>query len=97
MNSQKEDLNFLDIVRDSEEKPHNTCTTQLVISIVFEISYCIGSSKQNSKTKMSTSSALHFHSVFDIKLISFFDELQHFFWQSLILDCLYLDRGKKKP
>ena len=42
-------LNSLDVVRHSVEKPHNTRTTQLVSFIVFESSYCIGSSKQKSK------------------------------------------------
>ena len=38
----------LDAFRQSVEKPHNTSTKQLVSSIVFESSYCIGSSEHNS-------------------------------------------------
>ena len=38
----KRRLNSLDVLRHSVEKPHNTCTTQLVNSVIF------GSSKQNS-------------------------------------------------
>ena len=45
----KRRLNSLDIVRHSVEKPHNTCTTQLVSTIVFENSYFIGNSEQNRK------------------------------------------------
>ena len=30
-------------------------------------------------------------------LICIFEEMQHFFWQSLTLPCFYLERGKKKP
>ena len=45
----KKRLNFLDVVRNSVEKAHSTCTTQLFSSIVFESSYFIGSSEQNSK------------------------------------------------
>ena len=45
----KRRLNSLDVVRHSVEKPHKTCNTQVVSSIVFESSYCIGSSQQNSK------------------------------------------------
>ena len=45
----KRRLNSLAVVRHSVQKPRNTCTTQLVNSIVFESSYCIGSSEQNNK------------------------------------------------
>ena len=44
----KRRLNSLDVLRHSVEKPHNTCTTQLVNSVIFESSYFIGSSKQKS-------------------------------------------------
>ena len=47
----KRKLNSLNVFRHSAEKPHNTCTTQVVSSIVFESSYCIGSSQQNSKNE----------------------------------------------
>ena len=46
-------LNSLDIFRHSVEKPHNTCTTQLISSIVFESSYFIGSSEQNSEKEFN--------------------------------------------
>ena len=42
-------LNSLDVFRHLVEKPHNTCTTQLVSSVVFESSYFIGNSEQNSE------------------------------------------------
>ena len=45
----KRRLKSLDVFSHSAEKPHNTCTTQLVSSIVFESSYFIGSSEQDSK------------------------------------------------
>ena len=42
----KRRLDSLYVFRHSVENPHSTCTTQLVISIVFESSYFIGSSEQ---------------------------------------------------
>ena len=45
----KKRLNSFDGARHSVEKPHNTCTTQLVSFIVSYRSYCIGSSEQNSE------------------------------------------------
>ena len=42
-------LNSLDVFRHLVEKPHNTCTTQLVTLIVFESFNFIGSSEQNSE------------------------------------------------
>ena len=42
----------LDVFRHSVGKPDNTCTTQLVSYIVFESSYFIVSSKQNSKEEL---------------------------------------------
>ena len=48
----KRRLNFLDVFRNSVKKPPNTFTTQLVSSIVFESSYFIGSSEQNSEKKI---------------------------------------------
>ena len=47
----KRRLNSLDVFRNSVEKPYNTCTTELVTSIVFE-SYFIGSPKQNSEKNL---------------------------------------------
>ena len=49
----KRRVNFLDVFRNSVKKPHNTFTTQLVSSIVFESSYFIGSSEQNSEKKFN--------------------------------------------
>ena len=40
----KRTLKSPDIFMHSVEKPYNTCTAQLVSCIVFESSYCIGSS-----------------------------------------------------
>ena len=45
----KRRLDSLDVFRYSVEKLQNVCTTQLVSSIVFESSYFIRSSEQNSK------------------------------------------------
>ena len=46
----KRRLNSLDVFRHSAEKPHKTCTTQLVSFIVFLwSSYFTGSSVQNSE------------------------------------------------
>ena len=45
----KRKLKSLGVFRHSVEKPHTTCITQLVNSIVFESFYCIGSSQQNVK------------------------------------------------
>ena len=47
----KRRLNSLGVFRHSVEKPHNS--TQLVSSIVFESSYFIGSSEQNSETELN--------------------------------------------
>ena len=93
----KRRLDSLDVFRYSVEKLHNSCTTQLVSSIVFESSYFIRSSEQNSKKDIEWSTSLALHSVFDKGLICFFEELQHFFSQSLILPCVNLGKGKKKP
>ena len=49
----KKRLNSLDVFRHSVERPHKTCTTQLVSSVVFEHSYFIGSSKQNSEKEFN--------------------------------------------
>ena len=49
----KKRLNTFDVFRHSAEKPHNTCTTQLISSIVFESSYFIESSKQNSEKEFN--------------------------------------------
>ena len=46
-------MNSLEVFRYSIEKPHNTCTTQLVSSIVFESSYFIGISEQNSEKEFN--------------------------------------------
>ena len=72
----KRRLNCLDVFRHSVEKPHKTCTTQLVSSTVFESSYFIGSSEWK---RIQWSTSLNLHSVFDIVLIYFFEELQPFF------------------
>ena len=37
--------NSLDVVKHSLEKPHSKYTAQIISSIVFESSYCIGSFK----------------------------------------------------
>ena len=71
----KRRLNCLDVFRHSVEKPHKTCTTQLVSSTVFESSYFIGSSEWK---RIQWSTSLNLHSVFDIVLIYFFEELQPF-------------------
>ena len=47
----KRRLNSLDVFRQSVDKPHNTCTTQLVSSIVIESSYSRRNSEQNSEKK----------------------------------------------
>ena len=49
----KRRLNSLDVFRHSVEKPHNTCTTQLFSSIVFESSYFRGSSQQKSEKEFN--------------------------------------------
>ena len=49
----KRRLNSLNVIRRSVEKLHNTCTKQLVSSIVFEISCFIGSSEQNSEKEFN--------------------------------------------
>ena len=49
----KRRLNSLDVFRDSVEKLHNTCATQLVSSIVLERFYFIGSFEQNSKKEFN--------------------------------------------
>ena len=90
----KRRLNSHDDFRNSLEKPHNICTTQLVSSTVFESSYFVGSSEQNCE-KECNDLLVWLHSLFDIVLIWFFEELH--FWQSLIRVSLHLDREKEKP
>ena len=46
-------VNSLDVFRHSVETPDNTCITKLVSSILFESSYFIGNSEQNSEKKFS--------------------------------------------
>ena len=89
-------LNSLDVFRYSVEKPHNTCTTQLVSSVVFESSYFIGSSEQNTEKEFND--LLVWPSIcvwYSTNL--FLWRAATVFWQSLILACLYLDKGMKKP
>ena len=92
----KEETEVFWYFRGSIEKPHNTCTTQLIISIIFEISHCVESSEQNSKKR--TLLLLVWPSVFDTVLICFFEELPPFFgaiW--CCLTYLYLNWQMKKP
>ena len=49
MTFSKKRLNSLDVFKYSLGKPHNTGTTQLVNSIVFKSSFCIGGSEPISK------------------------------------------------
>ena len=49
----KRRLNSFDVFRHSVEKPHITCTRQLVSSIIFESPYFIGSSEQNSEKEFN--------------------------------------------
>ena len=49
----KRRLNSLDVFRHSVEKLHNTCTKQLVKSIVFERSYFIESFEENSEKEFN--------------------------------------------
>ena len=46
-------LNSLDAYRHSAEKPHNTCTTKLVSSIVFKRSYFTVISEQNREKEFN--------------------------------------------
>ena len=92
-------LNSVDVVRHSAEKPHNTCTARVVSSIVFESSYCLGSSEQNISKEFY--GLLVWLSISILCLIwCWFVSLTScniLFWQSLIMACLYFDGGKKKP
>ena len=45
--------NPFDNNRHSVEKPHNTRTIQLASTVVFESSYFIGSSEQNSEKQFN--------------------------------------------
>ena len=49
----KRRMDSLDVFKHLVEKPHNTCTTQLVSSVVFESSYFIGFSEQNSEKEFN--------------------------------------------
>ena len=49
----KKRLSSLDVFGHSVEKLHDACTTQLVSSIVFESSYFIGISEQNSEKEFN--------------------------------------------
>ena len=90
-------LNSLDAYRHSAEKPHNTCTTKLVSSIVFKRSYFIVISEQNREKEFNDLLSLSLHSVF--KILLFFKELQYFFDKVWCFEkaCLYFDWGKKEP
>ena len=84
----KRRLNSLDVFRHSVEKPHNTCIRQLVSTIIFESSYFIGSSEENS---FGPPFCVWYSANLFLWIVA------TFILTNLIVPCLYIDRVKKNP